>query len=236
MAVQAQHFHEPHGNRVVQAAAVFVGVVLLLTLVWYVYSALTSVSGVKVDSTPPTVTNLLPPPPPPPPPPKEVQEKPPEPTDKPSPSPEPAPTPDKPAPAPMQINGPAQAGSDSYGMSSGTGGGMGAPASTGTCVGANCGKPAGGINDGFYTRYLAGALQQAIQANSKVNRSVFSADFAISLNGSGQVTGVQMLQSSGDSKRDQLLAAILQAIGRLDPPPASMRFPQRITVRGRKAF
>ncbi|WP_408586056.1 TonB family protein, partial [Novosphingobium sp.] len=143
------------------------------------------------------------------------------------------PAPDQ--PAPMKIDGPAQAGTDSYGMSSGKGGGMGAVGGTGTCVGPTCG---GGspIATGFYTRYLSGALQDRIQDNDKVNRQIFTADFSVWINASGQVTRAELLRSSGNGKRDQLLLAILQGVRGLDAPPAALRFPQKITVRGSRGF
>jgi periplasmic protein TonB len=133
----------------------------------------------------------------------------------------------------MQIDGPAQAGTDAFGLTAGKGGGMGAPGSAGTCVGPNCGVQ---ISDGFYARYLSGALQERIQDNDKVNRQVFTADFAIWISASGKLTKAELLRSSGDEKRDRLLLATLEGAGSLDVPPQTMKFPQRITVRGRRAF
>ncbi len=236
----APSFQPPTGNSPKSLLLIVLGIALFLGLAWFIYVQWTSVPGVKVDETPPTAINMLPPPPPPPPPPPVPQDKPPEPTEKPTPEPTPAPTPDKPAPAPMQIDGPAQAGTDSFGLGAGKGGGTGAPGSTGTCVGPNCGgAPAAGspsINDGFYKRYLSGILQDRIQDNNKVNRLVFAADFSIWINGAGQVTKAELLRSTGDEKRDSILLSVLQGIRGLDAPPTAMQFPQRITVRGKKSF
>jgi TonB family protein len=132
----------------------------------------------------------------------------------------------------MQIDGPAQAGADSYGLQSGSGGGMGAPGSTGTCVGPNCG---GTVSDAFYRRALSSALQERVQDNDKLNRQVFSAEVLITVSPAGNITAVQMVRSSGRQDRDDMLVATLRAIEGLDPPPANVRFPQRVTVRGRRS-
>jgi periplasmic protein TonB len=238
----APSFQPPGGNSPKSILLAALAMMLFLGLAWFIYTQWSAVPGVKVDDSPPTAIDMLPPPPPPPPPPPEPQEKPPEPTEKPTPEPTPAPTPDKPTPAPMQIDGPAQAGADAFGMSSGKGGGTGAPGSTGNCTGPNCGAPppkpapAPSINDGFYKRYLSGILQERIQDNSKVNRLVFAADFAIWINSSGLLTKAELVKSSGDSKRDSILLAVLQGVRGLDAPPGAMQFPQRITVRGKKSF
>jgi TonB family protein len=105
----------------------------------------------------------------------------------------------------------------------------------GSCLAPPCG---GGspIATGFYTRYLSNALQERVADNDKINRQIFSADFSVTINASGQVTAVQLLRSSGNGKRDQLLLAALQSIRGLDAPPATFRFPQKITVRGSRGF
>lgn len=225
-------FHEPTGNPLIRYGVPVVALALLLWLGWFLYQSMTGVHGVAVKEQPPVISNLLPPPPPPPPPPPKPEEKPPEPTEKPTPSPAPSPTPDKAAPAPMQMNAEAQAGPG--GIAAGSGTGSGAPGGTGTCL-SNCGGPSGAFSDGFYTRYLSGALQQRVQRESKVNRSVFTADFAIWISG-GRVTKAQLLQSSGDDRRDAILKSVIEEASGLDQPPASYKFPQRITVRGRKSL
>lgn len=185
----------------------------------------------KPKPAPPSTTALLLPPPPPPPPPPE-QEKPPEPTEtKPVPTEAPTPAPAKAdTPAPMTMNADAQAGADG-GLAAGSGGGMGGSDATGTGNGA-----AGGISDSFYSANLRDALQSRIQADDRVNRQLFSADYLVWVDGRGKVTRAEIKRSSGDTKRDALLTAVLLAADGLDAPPASIRFPARITVRGRKSF
>jgi periplasmic protein TonB len=233
----ANRFEEPKGNPLIFWGLIALAVVGLLALVWYLYLAVTGIHGVKVQSVPPQSVNMLPPPPPPPPPPPKPEEKPPEPTDAPKPSPD-APSAPKPdAPAPMSVNAPAQAGSDNYGLQSGSGGGMGSPSSAGACVGPNCGAPTtGGVSDAFYTRTLASALQQRVQADRRVNREVFTADFAVWINGAGKVTRAEIIKSSSDDKRDQVLRDLLLGASGLTPPPPSFKFPRRISVSGKKAI
>lgn len=187
----------------------------------------------KDRKAPPTTTALLLPPPPPPPPPP-PQEKPPEPveTTKPVPVETPTPTPAKAADAPaaVAIDAAATGAGDDFGLKGGGPGGMGGAGATGTGTGA-----AGGISDSFYGQNLRNALQQRIQDADGINRQVFSADFAVWVDGGGRVTKAELLRSSGDAKRDQKLLALLQATNDLDAPPASIRFPARITVRGKKS-
>ncbi|MBP6030483.1 MAG: hypothetical protein KA533_03540 [Sphingobium sp.] len=225
-------FQEPHGNRIIQIGLIVVGSLLALWLMWYLYSALTGVHSVAVKNETPVISPLLPPPPPPPPPPPKAEEKPPEPSpDKVTSTPEPKPQ----APAPMQMNAEAQAGA-AGGIAAGSGGGIGSPSSTGTCVGPNCGIGKGGITDGFYARALSSALQARVQRDSKLSRMVFSADFAIWVSSSGAVTRAELVSSSGDSKRDAMLKTLIEGASGLDAPPASFKFPRRITVKGRRSL
>jgi periplasmic protein TonB len=219
-----------------------VGVLLLAAFIWFVYLQLTAVRGVKVEAPSPQVVSMLPPPPPPPPPPPEPKEKPPEPTEQPQPSPAEAPkTPQQQQQAaPVSINAPAQAGTDSFGLSAGNGAGIGSPSSGGTCLGTKCGSgPVGtGVSEPFYRRYLSSALQERVQGDDKLGRLVFSADFTLTVTPDGRVSGVQFVGARGrrDDGTMQRLAAILAAVRGLDPPPQSMRFPQKVTVRGLRAF
>lgn len=220
-----------------------VGIVLLLAgfaaLAWWIVLQWTAVQGVKVEAPPPQAVEMLPPPPPPPPPPPE-QVRPPEPTEQPAPVPNPEPQASEPKPeaAPVTIAGPAQAGTDSFGISAGSGGGIGAPGGTGTCLGTDCGGGGGGGggNEAFYRQYLSSALQRRVQDNDRVSRLVFTAEFALTVSPGGTVTGVRLLRSSGKDDRDALLKDILEAVRGLNPPPAAMRFPQTVTVRGRRAL
>jgi len=139
----------------------------------------------------------------------------------------------------VSINGPAQAGADSFGLQSGSGNGAvgsgnGTGDGTGTCTGANCGG--GGMGEIFYRRYISAVLQEKVQRDDRVNRLLFTADFSIVISPAGRITQVDIFKSSGSETRDQMLKAILLAVSNLDPPPPVVKFPQRITVRGRRSL
>ncbi|WP_137861295.1 MULTISPECIES: TonB-dependent receptor [unclassified Sphingomonas] len=227
-----------------EALPYVVGLLLLGALAWFVYSQITAVRGVRVNEDSRSVVDVVPlPPPPPPPPPPELKEKPPEPTEQPQPSPAEAPkTPQQqPQAAPVTIAAPAQAGTDSFGLAAGNGGGIGAPGSGGTCLGTNCGaKPAagGGMGEGLYRRYLSSALEDRVRADERLSRLVFSADLSLTVTTDGRVTGVRLLEVRGGNDEEGMkrLAALLAGIRGLNAPPQSMAFPQRITVRGRRGI
>jgi TonB family protein len=229
-------FQEPKENPIIRWAMIGLGLLLAIGLAWFVYTQLTGTltTKVKVDQKVTAITPMTPPPPPPPPPPK-PEEKPPEPTDAPKPTPEPAAAPKPDAPAPMTVAADAQAGTDAFGLQAGSGNGMGGGGAKGTCLKPPCGG-GGGFSDALYRGNLARDLQDRILGNDKVNRLAFKAIFAISVNGAGQVTDAQLLSSTGDAKRDQLLLAILKSARGLEPPPSQVRFPQRVTVSGRRSF
>ena len=235
----APSFQQPSANGPKTYLLAAIGVALFLALSWFIYTSWSSVPGVVVEEAPPTAIDMLPPPPPPPPPPPKPEETPPEPTDKPTPSPEPtpSPTPDKPTPAPMQIDGPAQAGTDSFGMTAGSRGGMGAPASKGTCIGVNCGggpKAIAGV-DRFWGRNIANSLEAHIESSKKVNVDSFVGEFEVWVSGSGTLTRARLAKSSGNAKLDQTVLALLQTARGLKPPPDALPMPQRVKV-GRKRF
>ena len=205
---------------------------VLLAAAFGLWRLTNSTVGKAKPEPPHTTALLLPPPPPPPPPPP--KEQPPEPveTAKPVPVETPTPAPAKTdAPAPVSIDAAAEAGGDAFGLQAGSGGGMGGTGATGTGTGA-----AGGISDSFYGQNLRTALQQRIQDDDGVNRQVFAAEFAVWVDTRGKLTRAELLKTSGDAKRDKQLLAILLATDGLDAPPATIRFPARITVRGRKSL
>jgi protein TonB len=216
MADFAEEYHESWGSRL-KMLAIPSGILLVIGgLVLYF---LHDTAGIRREAPPlPTLVATLPPPPPPPPPPKQ--------------QPEPQKTEEQPkqmnqpkevnsAPKAITEAGPAQAGSDAFGIQAGSGDGN---------VGSS-----GGFNDGNYTRYLGTALQQSIQNDDRVNRQVFSADMAVWVDPNGHVTRASVLKSTGDTKIDQDLVTALEGMPALDePPPSDLQFPQRVRVEGRR--
>src|SRR3984885_3949773 len=192
---------------------------ILLVIAGAILYFLHDTAGIRREAPPlPTLVATLPPPPPPPPPPKqqpEVEKK----IDEPKQVEQPKET--NSAPKAITEAGPAQAGSDAFGIQAGSGDGN---------VGSG-----GGFGDGNYTRYLGTALQQSVQNNDRVNHLVFTADMAVWVDANGHVTRASVLKSTGDSKVDQDLVAALQEMPALDePPPADLQFPQRVRIEGRR--
>lgn len=192
---------------------------IIIAIAAVVVYFLNDTAGTRREAPPiATMVAVLPPPPPPPP----EKEKPPEPDKK----VEPVEKLDQPKavdspPKQITINGPAQAGSDAFGLAAGSGGGVVA----GT----------GGFGNENYGRYLGSAIQQIVQRDENVNRLVFSADIAIWVDESGRITRVKIIRSSGDATTDDALVAALQGGSALQqPPPGDFQFPQRISVSGRR--
>ncbi|NII05790.1 TonB family protein [Luteibacter anthropi] len=206
-----------------------VGVVVLLlvgALIWHFSS-----SRVGVRREAPRVATITPLPPPPPPP----KEKPPEPkkTEEPKPVEEkPTEVPQKPVDAPkpsndvakqVTINSDAQAGSDAFNIGAGSGGGM---------VGSGGGT---GTGTGSYDQYLGYAIQQAIQRDDRVNRLVFDVRADIWLDADGKLTRAELAGSSGNTRTDEALLEALRSMPRIDvAPPSSLRFPLRVSIRGKR--
>ncbi len=184
---------------------------------------------VGVRRSAPRIATITPLPPPPPPP----KEKPPEPKkveevkqEVPKPN-----EPLKPLEAPKQapdlakqvtINGPAQAGNDSFNIGAGSGGGV---------VGSGGGNGVGGAS---YEQYLGYALQQAIQRDERTRRLVFDVRASIWLGADGAITRVELLGSSGTESTDQALRDVLLGVHVDTPPPANLSMPVRAAIRGKR--
>ncbi|HEX7816242.1 TonB family protein [Dyella sp.] len=173
-----------------------------------------------------TITPLPPPPPPPkekPPEPKKVEEtkqeiaKPNEPV-KPVEAPKQAPD----SPKQITIDGPAQAGNDSFNIGAGDGSGM---------VGAGGGNGSGG---GSYEQFLGYALQQAIQRDDRTRRLVFDVRASLWIDAQGTITRITLDGSSGSPSTDQALVDALQGLHVDTPPPPKMTMPIRAAMRGRR--
>ena len=214
-------------------AAPAVGLLLLAAalgaLFWYLLVRDTASTRRPVADTP---MLMLPPPPPPPPPPE--QEPPPEPEPEPedlAPEPEPleeapqpseeeAPTPDAADPVTMDTD--AQAGTDSFGIQRGSGGGT-------------SGSGAAGAGNAAYGRYLGYVLQQAIARDARVRRLAFQLQLDVWLTPEGEVRRVELVRGSGNPEADEAVLAAVRGFGRVDErPPPSLRFPARVLVQGRR--
>lgn len=203
--------------------------VLMLSLLWYL---LAGTASTKREAAP-TSMLMLPPPPPPPPEPEKLPEPEPEPVETKITEVEPtpvesvekpmddaAPSPSQDMGDPMTMNADAQAGEG--GIAVGGGGGM-------TAGG-------GGLGSGSYQRYLSAQLQQALARDPRTRHLVFS-DLRIDLwlASDGRTTRLQLVQGSGNARTDEVVLTMLREIERVDErPPASMRFPMRVSMNGRR--
>ena len=192
---------------------------ILLVIAGVAFYFLHDTAGIRREAPPlPTLVATLPPPPPPPPPKQQ-----PEPEKKIVEQPKPMEQPKMNNSAPKAITeaGPAQAGSDAFGIQAGSGDG-------------NVGSGSG-FAEQNYVHYLGSALQQTIQNDDHVNHLVFEADMAVWISPNGKVTRASVLKSTGSSTIDQDLVAALQEMPALDePPPSDLQFPQRVRVEGRR--
>ncbi|HZZ90765.1 MAG TPA: energy transducer TonB [Caulobacteraceae bacterium] len=209
-------------------AVAFVLLASLMILLWNMAHDHTTL--IRQTPTMPIVALTAPPPPPPPPP---KSPPPPEPPKVQMETPQPQQN-DQPKAPPQQltINGPPQAGGDSFGLSAGNGGG--------SVIGGGQG-PGGGGDGGFaesaYTRYLTGYIQQAVQQDDRVTRSVFQLDVQLWVDRGGRVTSASVVKTSGDGKLDRQVISVLQNMRLDQSPPAAFKnyFSHRITIRGRRA-
>jgi TonB family protein len=202
---------------------------IAVAVVWYLLAGTASTKR-EAPSTPMLV--LQPPPPPPPPPqpeklpePEKVKPEVVEPKPEPTPA-EPKPAEDTPNPAkdlsdPVTMNADGQAGTDAFGIGAGKGGGM-------------SGSGAGGGN-ATYGRYFGYVLQQALSRDERARRLVFLMQVNVWLDPNGRLTRVELVHGSGNADTDQAVLTALRSIEKVDErPPASLQFPQRVTLQGKR--
>jgi len=204
---------------------------ILAGLLWYLLADTASTKR-EVAATP---MLMLPPPPPPPPEPEKLPE--PEPEVKPD-VVEPEPTPIEPLDAPPEdappspsqdlgdpvtIDGAAQAGTDAFGVAAGRGSG-------------SAGAGRGGMGNSSYASYYSSALQRLLARDARTRQLAFQ-DIRIDLwlTADGRVAKAQLVQSTGDAEVDKtVLAAVRDADAIDERPPASMRYPMRLTIKGQR--
>ncbi|WP_035824122.1 energy transducer TonB, partial [Cupriavidus sp. SK-4] len=181
---------------------------------------------------PATPTLVLPPPPPPPPEPEKLPEPEPVKPEVVEPEPKPAepaeapqddspPSPSQDLGDPVTIDGAAEAGTDAFGIRAGGGGGM-----TGG---------GGGLGSRSYSAYVSSALQQAFVRDQRTRQLAFD-DIRIELwlDAEGRVTRVELAGSSGNAATDQAVLAMVRDFRADERPPASLRFPMRMSIKGRR--
>lgn len=211
-----------HGGIILGAVAI----VVLVAIVWNLLSGTASTKR-EVAATP---MLMLPPPPPPPPEPEklpepqpdkvkpEVEDIKPSAVDKPQ---DDAPSPSKDSSDPVTINGDAQAGNDAFGVRAGSGGGS---------------SGVGGLGGSSYSRYVSSILQQALARDPRTRQLVFD-DIRLNvwLAADGKTARAELIQGTGNATIDQAVLAMVRDLDRIDErPPASMHFPMRVSMKGRR--
>ena len=208
------------------------GVLIAGLAAWFLWQWANDMSGIRREA--PKVPTIIPLPPPPPPPP----EKPPEPeppVEEKIVEPEPTPEPEEvkpeeeapPSPAddlanPMQMDGDAQAGNDAYNIGAGKGGGM-------------AGAGGGRLGNGTYSQFLAFTFQRLLRENPELRNLAFSLQADVRLSSAGEISRVELAQSSGNAEVDsQVLAALRGAPALTERPPASITLPVRLSLQGRR--
>lgn len=214
-----------------------VAAVVVVGLGYAIYLWANDMAGVKREAPKMAAIIPLPPPPPPPPPPEKPPEEPPPPEEVAEPEPEPEtkpveqPKPDEAPPKPandlanaMEMNTDAQAGSDAFNISAGSGRGM---------SGSGGG---GGFGNATYGQYMSYMLQKILREDERTRNLVYrGVVMNIWLDASGQLTRVEVAKSSGDAEIDEKLVATLRAVGRVDErPPASTPMPLRASISSRR--
>lgn len=196
------------------------GALLLILILVYLFRDLFEKPLQTKKQVQQVMVMAAPPPPPPPPPPAPPEEKPPEvkeePMDEPEPEPEPA---EEPPPGEnLGVDADGAAGGDSFGLV-GKKGGAGFLGGGGNAI----------IFYGQHVqRELVAELQRTLK--DKARNSRYTAVVHLWISASGEITRVEVENSSGNAEIDEALrAAISQMRGRLKPPPE--RFPQPLKIR-----
>lgn len=198
--------------------------IVVVVAIWYMVSGTASTKR-EVAATP---MLMLPPPPPPPPEPEKLPEPEPEkvepevapvPTPNPLEAPADSPTPSQDVGDAVTIDGAAEAGTDSFGIAAGKGGG-----STG-----------GGGGTGSFAGYVANALQQAFARDPRTRKLAFQEiRINIWLDADGKTSRAELIQGTGNNEIDEAALAMIRDFRSDARPPASQRFPARLTIRGRR--
>ncbi len=201
-----------------------VAVVAIIAGIWWASTQQSTVTRKSAEDS--VLIPVVPPPPPPPPPPEvkpepKPEEVPPQPVNQPQPTPQP-PNPQQQAAAPSQgqavsINGPAQAGGDSFNIGAGSGGGMKG--------GGAIGNGLGGFNRAAYAAYLEGEFRRAMEGDKSLRTASLRAHAKVWIDNAGHITRVEVSDSERAADIQQALA------GRsVRPPDASLAMPVSIAV------
>ncbi|MEG3086717.1 energy transducer TonB family protein [Sphingomonas sp. PB4P5] len=195
---------------------VVLGIVLALALA-YMLAGRVTVSERPNEMK--TTTVILPPPPPPPPPEPKPQEKPPEPKPMPLDQPvvdtPPPPTPDaQPVAGDSALTAREGAGPSNYGLAVGNGGG--------TRIGGKVGGGTGGNGFGAYANIAVTDIRRAAQSDAALSRGRYSVRLLVTVDADGRITGVRLIDGSGDTRRDAAIERRLTGLQLSQRPPQGL--------------
>lgn len=182
-----------------------------------------------------TIVTVMPPPPPPPPPPEQKLPEPEMIEQTPITDPEikeeakveepkEAPPDDssEPPPGPLGLDQAAEGPGDNFNL-------VGRPGGRGLLGGGG-----GGSRWGYYSAMVQQQIEAALRANPKTRNSVTQVQVRLWADGTGRVTRVQIVSSTGDAEIDAVIRGeVLASLALREPPPTDMPMPMvaRITLR-----
>jgi outer membrane biosynthesis protein TonB len=179
------------------------------------------------------IVNIVPPPPPPPPPPmieqpkiidqpkmidQEIQQE--KPADKPKDEPVKEAKNDQP-PGPLSLDAKAVGPGDLFNLGSKPGG-------------SPYGGGGGGSRWGWYASIVQTQIESALRGNSRTRNAVMQLQIRLWADGSGRVSRVQLVSSTGDAELDAIIRNdVLGSLTLREPPPKDMPMPlvTRVTAR-----
>jgi protein TonB len=201
------------GRKLLRTSAAVLGLLLLVSLGWYVHGLIGEKSPQEKRSVPVVIKIIRPPEPPPeppPPPPEKVQETVPQDT------PEQKPVEQAPQSAQLGIDAEGGAGGDSFGL-----------------VGNAGGRDLVGSGSGpfvFYASAVKDLVLDTLTNIDRIKRSKYNVEVRVWIASDGRVERASLGQSTGSKDLDTAIEQALAHAGRVgEPPPIEM--PQPITFR-----
>ncbi|RSK74902.1 energy transducer TonB, partial [Pandoraea apista] len=93
----------------------------------------------------------------------------------------------------------------------------------------------GGLGSRSYSAWLASSLQQAFGRDQRTRTLAFD-DVRIDLwlDADGRATRAQMVRGTGNAAIDDAVLAMLRDFRAEEKPPASLRYPLSMSIRGRR--
>jgi TonB family protein len=93
----------------------------------------------------------------------------------------------------------------------------------------------GGLGSRPYASYVSNALQQAFARDQRTRQLAFE-DIRIDLwlDADGKATRAQLVRGTGNAQTDEAVLAMVRDFRADERPPGSLRFPMRMSIKGRR--